>query len=182
MVRGEGDHDAIESGSGEVVRPDLPVGAVALHRRGHRQASGVEQRGNRPSDCTKAGMLFAHVVEQGGDEHVIVAWKDYGDPVGNFEGVALITRILGPEQGGPGAAEMVMHELLLARTEAWLCDVAEEPADQVSGVFPGSQGDELFLQSTQNVEVGRNSLRASPIGLPQFWQVPYVPSSIFSRA
>ena len=171
-MRGEGDHNAIESGSGEIVRTDLTVAAVALHRRGHRQASGVEQRGSRSSDCTKAGMLFANVVEQGGDEHVIVAWKDCCDPVGNLESVALITRVLAPEQDGPDPAEMVMHELLLTGTEAWLGDVAEEPADQVSGVFPDGQGCELVLQSTQNVEVGRNSIRASPIGLPQFWQVP----------
>ena len=149
VVGGEGDHDAIEPGSGELDRPDLTVPAIAPQRRGHRQARRVKHRGNRASDRAEAGMALADVVEQRGNEHVIAIWEHGRHPLGNLEGVALVGGILSPEQVRPGPAEMVMNELLLERSEARFGDVSEEPANQMSGVFPAVQRYELFLQSTQ---------------------------------
>ncbi len=117
-------------------------------------------------------MALADVVEQRGGEYVVAPWKRGRRPLGNLEGVALVGGFLSPEQVGTGPAEMVMNELLLKRCEARFGEVTKEAANQVPGVCPTAQRYALFLQSTQYVEVGRNCMRSSPIGSPQFWQIP----------
>ena len=181
VVGGKGDHDSIEPCCRQIGGPDPSVGAVEAHGRGERDPDAVEYGGDRPADDAEAGKALSDIVQQRGRMRIVIAWKGGGDSRCDREGMSLVGDVLLPEELGAGCVEVLMNQLLLPRSEALRGHIAKKPSNQVPGM-PRCAAQATDLQSTQRVEVGRNSMRASPIGLAQTSQIPYVPSSILASA
>ena len=171
MVGSEIHHQAFESRRTQFGGTDRPVAAVHLHRGRHRKAYTIEHGGDRATNRTQAGMSFADVMKKRSDKGVVVLGKAGFHPGGDVKGVALIGCALRPEQLGRRLIQSVVNSLLLVRTETRSGEMTKEPLDEVPGVSHLAPYD-LFLQSTQRVEVGRNSIRSWPMSLPQTSQVP----------
>ena len=142
---------------------------------------GVSQVEIAAADDAEAGEALSHIVQQRCRIRIVIAWKGGGDSRCDGKRVSLVGDALPPEELGACCVQMLMNQLLLSRGEAVRGYIAKKPSNQVPGV-PRCVGQAMDLQSTQRVEVGRNSMRASPIGLVQFSQIPYVPSSILASA
>lgn len=170
MMSGKCHHDPLIPRRGQLAGPDRTVEAIPLHLARNRQPDTVEHGGDRTSHGSQAGVTFADVVEQRRPVGLVVSRQDGGDAGSDVEGMALIGGALCPEQLGGATLEPIVNPLLLIRGQSLRGHVTKESLDEMPDVT--ENGYDAFLQSTQRVEVGRNSIRACPISLPHTSQVP----------
>ena len=109
---------------------------VAPHRRGQGQAKLVHHGCDRAPDHTKTGVPLANVMEERGDDGLVLVREQGHDPVGHLESVTLIGGSLRPEQLRSGLGEAVVDDLLFPRAQPRCGDGAEESQDQVFGMLP----------------------------------------------
>lgn len=160
---------------GQVGRPDsfeqertsLTMVPVTLPLRRNRESECRPDRGESPPDGTELAVALPDVVEERSHELVAGA-SELTHRRRDVQRVTLIRRRLREEHQGELRSEDSANLDLLGRGERTGAKEAEEAASEVGEVGQPR----CDLHSTQRVEVGRASIRAAPMSLPQFSQVP----------
>lgn len=150
---------------------DRAVGTVGPHPHGERETDRIEHGGDRARHRTQTAGSLADVVEQRGLDGRLVAGEDRSHPAGYVDGVALIGRMLLPEQPRAVGGKHRVDEVLIVRRKRPGGEEPEEPSGEVTAV-PDPSAQLFDLQSTHRREVGRYAIRSALISSPQVAQIP----------
>ena len=179
-MSGELHHHRLETHFAQFLCPNATVIEIPGEAAPQRDADLPEAAGDRSSDDPEARMAFADIVEQSGADQVFPVRHVALNPLGRLQGVALISdRLLVKHSTFDIGRDPCINQRPFELVEtAGRCDL-HEPARQVP---PGPELVTLHhfgarqalrdLQSMQRTDVGRASIRAAPIWLPQVAQIP----------
>ena len=171
MESGKGHNERFGTQVGKRSTADLAMVAVSAISARERQARQVAQSRQRPPERGDPDLSLADVVEEAGPYQFGIVGPQRRHPAGSLQSVPLIGGLLRPEQGHLLRAKPLVDLVLFRGVQRTSEQNLEETFGEVQG--PTDGGYRVFdLQSTQRVEVGRNSMRAAPISLPHDSQNP----------
>lgn len=145
---------------------------VRVHAGCHRQAHGVEHRGDRAGHGPDVRLQLADIVKEGSLDRSGVIGKGYRHTPGDVNSMPLICRTLEPEQVGAGAVEVFVDEALIIGTWSGGTDMPEETSDEVTDLVETTGHEAACLHLMQRRTAGKYSMRSEPIWVPQVSHTP----------